>query len=236
MNTPNQDNLDDEMLMALADGELDSATARDLRARIARDPDLAARYAVFAETSAALRAAFAQDEVPDRLVDAIRTAPIGDAPEMRQPPAQVVPLHRRAAWPMALAASLAMGVGLGWIIPAGPGSTAMSLDDVANALSDVPTGQSRDMAGLGPARVLGSFETEQGLCRLMSVQPAQSAPRRFVACREGVSWTVALSVVDGSRDGFSPASDTATEMLDLYLDAIGAGASLAPQRERDALD
>lgn len=236
MNTPDQESVSDEMLMALADDELDNVTAEGIRARIDQNPDLAARYAVFAETSMTLRAAFAQGDVPERLVAAVRTAPIGEGRLHGQNGPSVVPLRRRAAWPLALAASLAIGVGFGWLLQGELGPTApMSLDEAAKALSDVPTGQAREVTGFGSARVLGSFETEHGLCRLISVQPSQSAPGRFLACRDGSEWTVALSVADGPRQGFSPASDVATEMLDMYLDTIGAGPALDAQSETDAL-
>ncbi|RXF73737.1 hypothetical protein [Hansschlegelia zhihuaiae] len=46
----------DERLMALADGEIDAADARALRARIAADPSLAERFALFVETRALLAA------------------------------------------------------------------------------------------------------------------------------------------------------------------------------------
>jgi len=44
--------ISDETLMALADGELGREEALELRARFARDPELAARYALFVETRA----------------------------------------------------------------------------------------------------------------------------------------------------------------------------------------
>ncbi|MGK7755329.1 MULTISPECIES: anti-sigma factor family protein [unclassified Roseovarius] len=234
MNTPNHVEVSDEMLMALADGELDGATADDLRARIEQDPDLAARYALFAETAASLRAAFAQGAVPEHLVRAVRSTAITESQDRSG--ATVVPMRRRIAWPLALAASLAIGIGFGWTLqdrfaPAG----AATLEHAAAALSDVPTGQTRDVAGLGPARALASFETDQGLCRLISVQPVVSIPRRILACREAGGWTVAVSVADGSGDGFSPASDAATEMLDLYLDTIGAGQPLDAASEAKIL-
>ena len=43
--------IDDETLMALADGEITGDAAARLHARIAADPDLAARYALFAQSA-----------------------------------------------------------------------------------------------------------------------------------------------------------------------------------------
>ncbi|MDD9726825.1 hypothetical protein PVV74_15295 [Roseovarius sp. SK2] len=236
MSTPDKVEVSDEMLMALADGELDGATAEDLSQRIEQDPDLAARYALFAETATSLRAAFAQGAVPEHLVETVRETPTDDGQTQDRPVSAVVPLRHRRAWPLALAASLVIGVGVGWTLQERfAQSGAAPLEDVAAALSDVPTGQTRDVGGVGPARALGSYETQQGLCRLISVQPAGTMPRRFLACRNASEWAVVVSVADGSRDGFSPANDAATEMLDLYLDTIGAGPALDASSEAKAL-
>jgi hypothetical protein len=236
MNTPNKLEVSDAMLMALADGELDGATAENLRERIEQDPDLAARYAIFTDTSASLRAAFDPGDVPARLVAAVRTASLEQDRSDGQTVASVALFRQRATWPLALAASLAVGIGLGWILQGGPAATGpASLADVAETLSDIPTGQPRDIPGLGAARVLGSFDTERGLCRLISLQPSQSLAQRFLACRDASGWSVALTVADGPLEGFSPANDAATEMFDLYLDAIGAGPPLDAQGETKAL-
>lgn len=219
----------DEMLMALADGELDRTQARALQARLDRDPELAARYAIFADTAAALRAAFSQGEIRQELVDAIHAVESNRQSEADT----IVPFRVRAAvWPLALAASLALGVGLGWGLKNGG---ATGLGDVAQAVADAPTGSERYVAHMGTARVLGSFETERGLCRLIALAPEDASAGRFVACRDAEDWVVALSVSDGAADSFSPASETGTEMIDIYLDSIGAGAALDPQIEVDHL-
>jgi anti-sigma factor RsiW len=59
----------DELLMALADGELPEGEASDLRTRIASDPELAERFALFAETAALLAPddPAAAAELPDHL-------------------------------------------------------------------------------------------------------------------------------------------------------------------------
>lgn len=236
MSDPNEQSVSDEMLMALADDELDTEQAEALRARIENDSALSERYAVFTDTAHALRAAFAPDDVPDRLIATATTAPAGPRMPDSRDTGAVVPLRRRIVWPLALAASLLVGIGLGWGLkgPVGPVRTP-DLADVARALSAVPTGQSQDVAGFGTARVLGSFETGQGLCRLIAVNRAGAAAGRFVACRDGSDWRVALSVTEGPESGFAPASQAATEVIDIYLDAIGAGPSLDAGAERRVL-
>jgi anti-sigma factor RsiW len=69
--------VDDVMLMAYADGELDAATARQIEAAIAADPALAARVRLFRESAALLRGAFGDalhEEVPERLRAAVQPA------------------------------------------------------------------------------------------------------------------------------------------------------------------
>ncbi len=236
MNEHDGNGVEDEMLMALADGELDGAEAEALRRIIDSTPELAARYEVFAKTASVLRHAFAQDDVPARLIDTVRTAPTHDAPG---PEAGRIarPFTWHYGWPAALAASLVVGMGLGWGLR-GDGDglpTPPDLQAVAEAVSDLATGQVRDVAGFGQARVLGSFQTAQGLCRLIVAEPVQSQAARFVACRDMAEWRVAISVLDGTEGNFAPASAAATEVIDLYLDAIGAGPALSAQAEAEAL-
>ena len=67
--------VDDVMLMAYVDGEVDAATARQIEHAIGADAGLAARAKMFRESAAMLRGAFAEslhEEVPDRLVAALQ--------------------------------------------------------------------------------------------------------------------------------------------------------------------
>jgi anti-sigma factor RsiW len=72
--------ISDEALMALADGELDAVEAARIRRAINQDPELAARFASFAETRALLSAGGGDTEaeaVPEGLIDAAKR--LGDA-------------------------------------------------------------------------------------------------------------------------------------------------------------
>lgn len=69
-----------EQLMALADGELDADTSRELRATIAADPKLASQYQVFVETKEPITELFAsraQDDLPEQLVALVRDYELG---------------------------------------------------------------------------------------------------------------------------------------------------------------
>jgi anti-sigma factor RsiW len=66
--------VDDVMLMAYVDGEVDATTARQIEHAIATDPELAARAKMFRESAALLRGAYAEamhEEVPQRLATAL---------------------------------------------------------------------------------------------------------------------------------------------------------------------
>lgn len=227
----------DDMLMALADAQIDGPGAEALRRRIAADPALAARYAVFAESRAALQAAFDPGETPPAMVAAIRDASVGG---QRPPGGVVVPLRRRPALlvPLALAASVLVAVG-GFLAQRGPGpGTPLAAPGAlaAAALAGSATGEAADLDGGGSARVLGSYQTDRGLCRILDLDLPQDRRERAVVCREAPGkWTVVAAISAGPEEAFLPASDSATALIDQALDALGAGPALAPEEEAAAL-
>lgn len=121
--------MDDVMLMAYVDGEVDADTAREIEAALAGDAALAARVQEFRDSAMMARGAFADvlhEPVPDRLIAAlggpVRGAQAGGAR------GNVVPLTRRitswaprrAAIGWAAAASIAaltIGYGVGEMRP-----------------------------------------------------------------------------------------------------------------------
>lgn len=116
--------VDDVMLMAYADGELDAATARQIEAAIADDPALAERARVFRESASLLRGAYADalhEEVPERLLAAVRPAAQSGAVQSnvvslsaRRPSRQII------SWAVAasLAALVLGGGGTYWFLTA----------------------------------------------------------------------------------------------------------------------
>jgi hypothetical protein len=222
----------DDMLMALADDQLPKAAAQPLLALIAADPALAARYAVFADTRAALQGAFDAGPVPEALVQAIR----GGAAEP-----VVVPFRPRKAFaplPMALAASLLLAVGFGGFM-AGRGGVAPATDPgliAAAQLSGAVTGDEAAMEGGGAARVLGSYQTDAGLCRLLDLTLPGDRAERAVVCRQDAGdWAVVAAVAAGQGEAYIPASDLGTGLIDQVLDDLGAGPALDPAAEAAAL-
>src|SRR5262245_7732992 len=62
--------IDDVMLMAYVDGEIDAATAREIERSLAADPALAARMRALRDSAAIARSAYAgamHEPVPERL-------------------------------------------------------------------------------------------------------------------------------------------------------------------------
>lgn len=67
--------IDDEMLVAWCDGELDAATSSRVAASVAKNPKLAARASSLRDAGALARGAYAgvlNEPVPGRLIDAVR--------------------------------------------------------------------------------------------------------------------------------------------------------------------
>lgn len=193
--------ISDETLMAYADGELDPAAATAVETALRDDPRLAAQLAEHRVLRARVQAAFGEEldePVPQRLIaTAMRAAhATADTP-------QVVSIHsgpkrrehawRRALLPSAMAASLALGVAIGfraWHAPAPilgeNGQGALIADGaLARALSD-------QLAGPGAAGGIDiglSFLSKSGgYCRTFRI--AKALAPAGLACRSGPDWRI----------------------------------------------
>lgn len=98
----NTQRYDDETLMAFADGELDAVTAERLERDLTRDPDLAARVAIFAETRQLARDAFPpslDEPVPVSLMASVEAAIVRaegkEHPQTTSEQARVIPFRPR---------------------------------------------------------------------------------------------------------------------------------------------
>lgn len=126
--------MDDVMLMAYVDGEVDAATAREIEAAMAADPSVAARAQRMRDGAAITRAAFADvlhEPVPDRLVAALAgggavgaaTAAAAANVVRLEPRRSHTPAHGVLGWAMAASlAALIVGYSAGRytsVIPAG---------------------------------------------------------------------------------------------------------------------
>jgi hypothetical protein len=194
--------ISDETLMAYADGELDAATRANIEAAMREDPEIGKRIAHHRALREAMRGAFSavlDEPVPARLIAAARG-------QTAAPKAAVVDLSlaREAArqkksaaprWqPAALAASLLLGLGLGFLawhgpralIQPGSGGGLVASAALAEALS---TQLSDDRAAARVAITGLSFRNKSGdYCRTFSLTGNDASTG--LACREETDWRI----------------------------------------------
>jgi hypothetical protein len=198
--------ISEETLMAYADGEGDAATRASVEAAMREDPDIAQRIARHRAMREAMKGAFSavlEEPVPERLIAAARgrTAPALAAGHT------VVDLagaraarNRKAAggsaqrWqPFALAASLLVGLGAGYLTWHGSGTLieANSGGLVAGAaLADALSTQLSDDRSANAVAVTGlSYRNKAGgYCRTFSLSGTDAASG--LACRDGTRWKI----------------------------------------------
>ncbi|KJZ23331.1 anti-sigma factor family protein [Tritonibacter mobilis] len=243
----NQDHIPDEVLMAYADGELPADEAAALETRLSEDADLAARVQVFSASAAALQGLKQADTsaaMPAGLEQALRarvaSAAVG-APAMVAadpvPAGNVVafPQRRVPLWTGALAATVALAVGLGAGLLAGKGTgPSGNADPVVAALDSLPSGAATTLVDGTELRMVASFNSSDGaLCREYEQIGQNATGQLTVACRDQGAWVPQLVLALGGAEGYAPAS--APELLDLYYMQSEAGSVLSPDEERAAL-
>lgn len=228
---------DDETLMAYADGEADAETSARIEAAMAGDEALAERIALLADARRTVKAAFAADletPVPNALEAAIRRA--------GEQNSNVVPLRPRSYWPTALAASLALavGIGAGWLArtgsEAGHGMHFAGLEhpELAGHLASTPSGGDITLGDGARLRLVASFVDGAGrFCRELEHDGTDGQTLVAVTCREGADWALVFAVAAGATGGYAPASSLDT--LDTWLASIDAGPPLDMAAEADRL-
>lgn len=231
--------IDDETLMALADGEITGADAARLHARIAEDADLAARYALFTRTAELVK--LAALEGPDATVSADFEARIrAMAADLAPPAEKVIPLRRNAPrWqPMALAASLALAVGLsaGLLLAPGARQPAAALSaDLRGKLDTLPAGAQDRLADGSGVSIIASFTDGAGaFCREYETSAAEGAAFVNIACRSGDAWGLRfVMATSAAGEGYTPASALAA--LDAFYASTGASQPMSLDAEQPFL-
>ncbi|MEK7342562.1 MAG: anti-sigma factor [Pseudomonadota bacterium] len=222
-------NIDEAMLMALVDGELDEVNRRRIERAVADDPALAerlARHQRLRERLADHYAPVAEEPVPDRLR------------AMLEQGAAVVPLARPAprwrGWMTggAIAASLVLGLTLGRVSSEEAGPVGMergvlvAQGDLARAL-DTQLASAQDGAAV---RIGLSFRRKGGgWCRSFDGAVAG------VACREGDGWQVQQMLPGGGPGAaYRQASSTDARVM-ATVDALIDGAPVDAAGEKAAV-
>ena len=192
--------ISDETLMAYADGELDAATRASVESAMQQDPDIAKRVARHRALREAMQGAFSgvlEEPVPERLIAAARgqsTAPKGAVVDLAREAARRKFSPRPLWQPAAMAASLALGVGLGFLAWHGPKALIRPGSGgglVANAaLAEALSTQLSDDRSPAQVAVTGlSFRSTSGdYCRTFSLTGTDASSG--LACRNGKDWKI----------------------------------------------
>jgi len=235
---------DDEALSALIDGALPSDEAAALRARMTREPKLAARFAAMERANRAVGDAYrgvVDEPLPERVLDLLRApqARGGSVVELagrRQRRALPVWLPHAAAAGVALAIGLGLGFGLGQRSGDTPGGLVAATGPVAPGsslhalLESAPSGEAREVDG-ATAAARFTFRTQGGdWCRELAVSSGTSR-NAAIACRRDGGWRVDLVGVEAAGgEVYRPAGGD--EPLRDAVDALIDGEPLEPGAER----
>lgn len=222
---------DDPDFYAWLDGELPEPQASAMAARVAADPELAAFAGQHRALAGKLSGAFApilDAPVPERLRQAAqpRSAEVVDLADVRT---------RRSRWTLAglaAAASLALGLGIGFSLPRG-GELYRSDGTGIAAAGSLDRALDRQLASAGEQdgiRMGLSFRNRQGrYCRSFTAG-AQSG----LACREGNGWAVDGLVRSGDGGGDYRMAAGQDPALTALIDRQLAGEPLGPEAEAAA--
>ena len=222
--------MDDARLIAWIDGELEPAEAEAVAAAVAANPALAAKAEAHRRLKARIVAAFGPLlEEPVRLPDH-KPAPVLWLASARAEAAKTRPTpgSSRWAWPVALAASLVLGLLVGHQLPGSggigdrPGALSLS-PEIASALDTQAAGQG------GPVHVALSFQDRAGAyCRSFT-----AAHVGGVACHEGDGWRLRYASPAALRQGaYRMAGDDAATMQ--VIETMIAGKPLDAAEEQKA--
>jgi anti-sigma factor RsiW len=190
--------IDDDMLMAFVDGELDEVNRARVERAVAEDPALKARLAQQQRLRSCLAAHYgpvAEEEVPERFRALLETNVVA-FPAAAPRPAR--PLWQTLT---AMAATLVLGLAVGRTLlapapAAGPfaveNGTMMARGDLADALeTQLASAQPQD-AG---TRIGVTFARNDGRpCRTFDSQAAAG-----IACRTGNGWQVMMTAAGSGR-------------------------------------
>ncbi|GAB5469664.1 MAG: hypothetical protein Kilf2KO_26940 [Rhodospirillales bacterium] len=256
--------LSDETLLAYADGTLDGETAAEVAQQLEGDADARARLAGIEAGGRLARDAFAedlQDPVPDRfaallLGDAPETGPAENPAPPEDPAASATLLSfptetktkARPVWQLALAASIALAVGLAGGLS---GSGLLEGGDRSNLLAAGPVGQDsllhsalqsnasyQDAVDKG-SRItpMLSFRDSQGhFCREYQVVEGERGAAGL-ACLQDGTWvaTAVVAFPEVTPGTFATASGPAADLLSALLAEEMTDGPLDPDAEAAAI-
>lgn len=196
---------DEALVVAYVDGALDPEARGAFERRLAAEPALAERVAQQRWLGRQIVAAFGpppEGALPPELMTLLGEPDRPALPPLRSGQRAGRPGWRRVAArlavPVAMAASLAVGLWLGGATAGSRGWTAwqdgqlVAVNDLAGALSRQESGEA------GPVTIGMTIRTAGGACRTFSAASGTSG----LACRQGERWALPVMVSSG---GAAPA-------------------------------
>jgi hypothetical protein len=205
--------ISDEILMTYADGEADAATRAQVEAAMREDPEVGRRLARHRALREAMRgagAAVLDEPVPERLIAAARgRAPaagnVVDLSRAREAAVRKGPGFSRGWQPAALAASLLVGLALGYLGWHGSGALIQANSSgglvAGAALAEALSTQLSD--DRSPARVATaglSFRAKTGdYCRTFALSGNDAGSG--LACHEAKGWSIKVLAQSPSEGG-----------------------------------
>lgn len=233
--------ISDETLMAYADGEADAATRAQVEAAMHEDPEVGRRVARHRALRDAMRGAGASvldEPVPERLIAAARgRAPaagtVVDLSRAREAAIRKAPGLSRGWQPAAMAASLLVGLALGYL--GWHGSTALVQANshgglvAGAALAEVLSTQLSDERSPSRVATAGlSFRAKTGdYCRTFALTGDDASSG--LACREVNGWSIkvlAQSASAGSATQFRTAGSELSPAIRAAIDGSIEGEPL----------
>lgn len=221
--------IDDEMLMAAADGELETQDLERIEEIAAKNPAIARRLEEFRTSAEVARAAFAggfYEPVPPRLIEAAGRRP---QRPVDLATAGVQPRH----WLLAASVAVFAFVGGYLVAPTGPSDLRDTARMIAERLEASATGTLTQVAGF-EAGIVASYETSGGYCRQIAGATGTGEALTVIACHGPDGWAIPLLMTEAAGL-YAPASATATAAIEGFLDAVEAATPLAPADESAAI-
>lgn len=225
--------IDDETLMAFADGELDATAAAEVRDALDYDAALQMRLEKLRDADGLLRAAISPgSDIPSRFTQLLKPAPA---------------LKFRRAWvPAGAALAAGLAVWMMGVVLSGPAAWLRQTDQglavagpLAEAATRTPSGTSFEVGTLIVQPVVSFTAADGRPCRDLHLRNDDRAAR-FIACRDVKSgnWLVeAMANVPNTNreDTYRPAGAQVSPVIDSALARLGGKEPMDAKAETDAI-
>ncbi len=210
--------INDELIMAFVDGELDGQLAREVEESINRDPEAMKKADIFRDSAAMLRGVYdtpLYEPVPERLVESVREYGKGQRTHgLRDFFARFLHFPKwQPAFAMAVVLLLVLGMAGGYLVsmmvsePGRLSPVLLTSGEFSQGLDRTISGRTFTIAGAG-IRVtpIATFKDKEGhYCRQYEILSGKDGKHTFaqgVACRTpSGKWQVLVYVASGASPG-----------------------------------